>query len=37
MVGEEGVVKVGGEDSLAESRGGIGQAKGERRGRGMVV
>ena len=29
-VGEERVVEGGGEDSLAESRGGIGQVKGER-------
>ena len=35
MVGEEGVVKGGGEDILAASGGGIGQARGESRGRGM--
>ena len=29
-VGEEGVVKGGGEDNLAANGGGIGQAKGER-------
>ena len=34
-VGEEGVVKGGGEDSLAASGGGIGQARGEGRGKGM--
>ena len=34
-VGEEGVVKGGGEDILVASGGGIGQARGESRGRGM--
>ena len=34
-VGEEEVVEGGGEDILAESGGGIGQARGESRGRGM--
>ena len=36
-VGEEGVVKGGGEDSLAASGGGIGRARGERQGRGMAA
>ena len=34
-VGEEGVVEGGGEDNLAARGGGIGQARGEGRGRGM--
>ena len=34
-VGEEGVVKGGGEDILTASGGGIGRARGESRGRGM--
>ena len=34
-VGEEGVVEGGGEDSLVARGGGIGQARGEGRGRGM--
>ena len=34
-VGEEGVVKCGGEDILAASGGGIGRARGEGRGRAM--
>ena len=34
-VGDEGVVEGGGEDSLAERGGGIGQARGEGLGRGM--
>ena len=34
-VGEEGVVKGGGEDILAASGGGIGRARGESQGRGM--
>ena len=36
-VGEEGVIESGGEDILAASGGGIGQARGESRGRGMEV
>ena len=35
VVGEEGVIEGGGEDILAVSGGGIGQARGESRGRGM--
>ena len=35
VVGDEGVVEGGGEDSLAERGGGMGQARGEGRGRGM--
>ena len=34
-VGVEGVVKGGGEDSLAERGGGMGRARGEGQGRGM--
>ena len=34
-VGEEGVVKEGGEDNLAVRGGGIGRARGEGHGRGM--
>ena len=34
-VGEEGVIKGGGEDSLAASGGRIGRARGESQGRGM--
>ena len=34
-VGEEGVVEGGGKDNLAARGGGIGQARGEGRGRGM--
>ena len=34
-VGEEGVVEGGGEDNLEASRGGMGQARGDGRGRGM--
>ena len=37
VVGEEGVVKEGGEDNLAARGGGIGQARGEGQGRGMEV
>ena len=36
-VGEEGVVEGGGEDNLAARGGGMGQARGEGRGRGMEV
>ena len=36
-VGEEGVVKGGGEDSLEERGGGIGRARGDGRGRGMAA
>ena len=36
-VGEEGVIKGGGEDVLAVSGGGIGRARGEGRGKGMEV
>ena len=35
VVGDEGVVEGGGEDSLAERGGGMGQARGEGQGRGM--
>ena len=35
VVGDEGVVEGGGEDSLAERGGGMGRARGEGRGRGM--
>ena len=35
VVGDKGVVEGGGEDSLAERGGGMGQARGEGRGRGM--
>ena len=35
VVGEEGVIKGGGEDILAASGGGIGQARGESQGRSM--
>ena len=35
MVGDEGVVEGGGEDSLAERGGGIGHVRGEGQGRGM--
>ena len=34
-VGEEGVVKGGGEDSLVARGGGMGRARGEGRGKGM--
>ena len=37
VVGEEGVIKDRGEDSLAVSGGGIGRARGEGRGKGMEV
>ena len=36
-VGEEGVIKDGGEDILAARGGGIGRTRGEGRGRGMEV
>ena len=35
VVGDKGVVKGGGEDSLVERGGGMGRARGEGRGRGM--
>ena len=35
VVGEEGVVEGGGEDSLVARGGGMGQARGEGRGKGM--
>ena len=35
VVGEEGVVEGGGEDSLVVRGGGIGRVRGEGRGRGM--
>ena len=35
VVGEEGVIEGGGEDSLVVRGGGIGQARGEGLGRGM--
>ena len=35
VVGEERVIEEGGEDNLAVRGGGIGQARGEGRGRGM--
>ena len=36
-VGDDGVVKGGGEDSLEDSGGGMGRARGEGQGRGMEV
>ena len=35
VVGDEGVVEGGGEDSLAERGGGMGRVRGEGQGRGM--
>ena len=37
MVGDDGVVEGGGEDSLAARGGGMGQARGEGQGKGMEV